>query len=55
MTMSHEAASAAAAAAVSSDYNLSNSIPSVWMLVGVNGVGKTSTVAKLASFFQNDR
>jgi fused signal recognition particle receptor len=34
------------------DYNISNPIPRVWMLVGVNGVGKTSTVAKLASFFQ---
>ncbi len=40
--------------AVLSDYNLSDSIPSVWMLVGVNGVGKTSTVAKIAAFFQND-
>jgi len=38
---------------VSSAYNLSDSSPSVWMLVGVNGVGKTSTVAKLAAFFQN--
>lgn len=47
------AAAGAAEAAVLPDYNLSNSIPSVWMLVGVNGVGKTSTVAKLASFFQN--
>ncbi|HEX7561338.1 MAG TPA: signal recognition particle-docking protein FtsY [Candidatus Humimicrobiaceae bacterium] len=48
------AAASAAEAAVLPDYNLSNSIPSVWMLVGVNGVGKTSTVAKLASFFQNE-
>ena len=46
-------AAGTAEAAVLPDYNLSNSIPSVWMLVGVNGVGKTSTVAKLASFFQN--
>jgi fused signal recognition particle receptor len=38
--------------AVLPDYNLSNSIPSVWMIVGVNGVGKTSTVAKIAAFFQ---
>lgn len=37
-----------------STYILSNSTPSVWMLVGVNGVGKTSTIAKLAAFFQND-
>jgi fused signal recognition particle receptor len=39
---------------VPSGYNLSDSMPSVWMLVGVNGVGKTSTVAKLAAFFQNE-
>ena len=47
------AAAGSAKASALPDYNLSNSIPSVWMLVGVNGVGKTSTVAKLASFFQN--
>ncbi len=28
-------------------------IPRVWMIVGVNGVGKTSTVAKLANYFKN--
>jgi fused signal recognition particle receptor len=39
---------------VSSGYNFSDTIPSVWMLVGVNGVGKTSTVAKLASFFKEN-
>jgi fused signal recognition particle receptor len=49
----HEASNAGAAAAILPGYNISNSIPSVWMLVGVNGVGKTSTIAKLASFFQN--
>ncbi|MBM3700184.1 MAG: signal recognition particle-docking protein FtsY [Actinobacteria bacterium] len=27
--------------------------PVVWMLVGVNGVGKTSTIAKLANYFKN--
>jgi len=27
--------------------------PAVWMLVGVNGVGKTSTIAKLANYFKN--
>jgi fused signal recognition particle receptor len=43
-----------AAPAISSDYSLSNSIPTVWMIVGVNGVGKTSTVAKLAAFFKNN-
>src|SRR5665647_1220628 len=47
------AAEAAETAADLPDYNISASIPSVWMLVGVNGVGKTSTAAKLASFFQN--
>ena len=47
------AAAGSAKASALPDYKLSNSIPSVWMLVGVNGVGKTSTVAKLASFFQN--
>jgi fused signal recognition particle receptor len=45
---------AAAESAVLPGYNLSNSSPNVWMLVGVNGVGKTSTVAKLAAFFQKD-
>jgi fused signal recognition particle receptor len=48
----HEASAAPTAATVLPDYNISASIPSVWMLVGVNGVGKTSTVAKLAAFFQ---
>jgi len=28
--------------------------PSVWMLVGVNGTGKTSTVAKLANLYKNN-
>ncbi len=37
-----------------SAYIFSKSIPSIWMLVGVNGVGKTSSVAKLAAFFQNE-
>jgi fused signal recognition particle receptor len=32
--------------------NLS-SLPSVWMIAGVNGVGKTSTIAKLANYFKN--
>jgi fused signal recognition particle receptor len=49
----HETLAEGSADAVSPYYNISDSIPSVWMIVGVNGVGKTSTVAKLASFFQN--
>jgi fused signal recognition particle receptor len=49
----NETSAAGTAATVLPDYNLSASIPSVWILVGVNGVGKTSTVAKLASFFKN--
>ena len=36
----------------SSDYRLSDNPPSIWMLVGVNGVGKTSTVAKIARYFK---
>jgi fused signal recognition particle receptor len=36
-----------------SGYQLAESIPTVWMLVGVNGVGKTSTIAKLAKFFKD--
>jgi len=51
--VAHEISSTGAAAAVLPGYNISDSKPSVWMIVGVNGVGKTSTVAKLASFFQN--
>ena len=31
----------------------SNEIPTIWMLVGVNGVGKTSTIAKIANLFKN--
>ncbi|GEM_PF-1351956 len=27
-------------------------IPKIWMMVGVNGVGKTSTIAKLANYFK---
>jgi fused signal recognition particle receptor len=49
----HEASNAGTTAAILPGCNISKSIPSVWMLVGVNGVGKTSTIAKLASFFQN--
>ncbi len=33
--------------------NYFNVIPKIWMFVGVNGVGKTSTVAKIANFFKN--
>jgi fused signal recognition particle receptor len=36
-------------------YKLSENPPSIWMLVGVNGVGKTSTVAKIARYFQEDK
>jgi len=31
----------------------SNEIPTIWMMVGVNGVGKTSTIAKIANLFKN--
>jgi fused signal recognition particle receptor len=31
----------------------SNVIPTVWMMVGVNGVGKTSTIAKIANLIKN--
>jgi fused signal recognition particle receptor len=37
------------------NYKLSENPPSIWMLVGVNGVGKTSTVAKIARYFQEDK
>jgi fused signal recognition particle receptor len=33
--------------------NFSLTIPTVWMIVGVNGVGKTSTIAKLAKFYSS--
>jgi len=33
--------------------NFSLTIPTVWMIVGVNGVGKTSTIAKLAMFYSS--
>jgi fused signal recognition particle receptor len=36
-----------------SGYRISKPVPAVWMLVGVNGVGKTSTIAKLAKFFKD--
>ncbi|MBM3704919.1 MAG: signal recognition particle-docking protein FtsY, partial [Actinobacteria bacterium] len=29
-----------------------NKKPQVWMVVGINGVGKTSTIAKLANYFK---
>lgn len=31
----------------------SKDAPEIWMFVGINGVGKTSTVAKLANYFKN--
>ena len=37
----------------SSVVKFSNEIPTVWMMVGVNGVGKTSTIAKIANLFKN--
>ena len=37
----------------SSIVKFSNEIPTVWMMVGVNGVGKTSTIAKIANLFKN--
>ncbi len=40
---------------VSADYILSGEAPAIWMIVGVNGVGKTSTIAKLAYYFQKKR
>jgi len=36
-----------------SGYTLSDKAPTVWMLAGVNGVGKTSSIAKLAKFFKD--
>jgi fused signal recognition particle receptor len=41
---------------ISSERNIlkfSNEIPTVWMMVGVNGVGKTSTIAKIANLYKN--
>jgi len=38
---------------VSSIVKFSNEIPTVWMIVGVNGVGKTSTIAKIANLYKN--
>ena len=35
------------------NYKLSETIPTVWLLTGVNGVGKTSTIAKLAKLFKD--
>jgi len=37
----------------SSIVEFSNEIPTIWMMVGVNGVGKTSTIAKIANLFKN--
>jgi len=37
----------------SSIVKFSNEIPTIWMMVGVNGVGKTSTIAKIANLFKN--
>ena len=37
----------------SSIVKFSNEIPTIWMIVGVNGVGKTSTIAKIANLFKN--
>lgn len=34
------------------DFLSAENLPAVWMLVGVNGVGKTSTTAKLANYFK---
>ena len=36
-------------------YNLevSDSGVNIWMVLGVNGVGKTTSVAKLASYYKN--
>jgi fused signal recognition particle receptor len=38
--------------AVDLKMNIDNK-PAVWMLVGVNGVGKTSTIAKIANYLKN--
>jgi len=32
--------------------NFSSSLPNIWLIVGVNGVGKTSTIAKLACYYK---
>lgn len=37
----------------SSIVKFSSEIPTIWMMVGVNGVGKTSTIAKIANLFKN--
>ncbi|MCL5069329.1 MAG: signal recognition particle-docking protein FtsY [Actinobacteria bacterium] len=37
----------------SSIVKFSSEIPAVWMMVGVNGVGKTSSIAKIANLFKN--
>jgi len=37
----------------SSIVKFSNEIPTIWMMVGVNGVGKTSAIAKIANLFKN--
>ena len=37
----------------SSIVTFSNEIPTIWMMVGVNGVGKTSTIAKIANLYKN--
>jgi fused signal recognition particle receptor len=36
------------------NFGLSENPPSIWMMVGVNGVGKTSAVAKIARYFQKE-
>ncbi|MBM3712059.1 MAG: signal recognition particle-docking protein FtsY [Actinobacteria bacterium] len=36
----------------SKSITFSNLPPNVWLIVGVNGVGKTSTIAKLANYFK---
>jgi fused signal recognition particle receptor len=38
-----------------SDFKISTEKPSIWLIVGVNGVGKTSTIAKIAYFFQQKK
>jgi len=35
-----------------SPVNFSSSLPNIWLIVGVNGVGKTSTIAKLACYYK---
>lgn len=38
----------------SEEYSGNDNIPAVWLITGVNGTGKTTTVGKLAHYFRNN-